>query len=262
MGSPTPPLPVEVVLALLLAVAAFVLLVFPLYRDNGRLIGLARRLERPRLQRGALRLVKRVLAAWRGREVVVEPGRWTKVCVAAPPTLGPLTISARGLDTWLLAHLRRNVQHVSSLALQGEAAERLAGALERASTLERRVRAALEAAAALGGTEVELRNGWLYTQTLGTDTEGLLLVVDTLASLAEGLEDLTALTGRVREVEAAARRCPFCHDGLGDEEATPCPGCRTPHHADCWSEGGGCAIFGCGAGPVRERASAAPSTRA
>jgi hypothetical protein len=31
-----------------------------------------------------------------------------------------------------------------------------------------------------------------------------------------------------------------------------CPGCATPHHADCFAENGGCTVFGCSAAPPEE----------
>jgi hypothetical protein len=42
--------------------------------------------------------------------------------------------------------------------------------------------------------------------------------------------------------------CPVCGQGL--EAAISCPGCGTPHHAECWDYLGGCAIFGCGTRPL------------
>jgi hypothetical protein len=37
--------------------------------------------------------------------------------------------------------------------------------------------------------------------------------------------------------------CPVC--GHEVDGGHPCPRCRTPHHEDCWTYFGGCAIFGC-----------------
>ena len=42
-------------------------------------------------------------------------------------------------------------------------------------------------------------------------------------------------------------RCPYCLDDLvGVERVVRCVSCRTPHHAVCFDEHGGCVAFGCG----------------
>ncbi len=42
-------------------------------------------------------------------------------------------------------------------------------------------------------------------------------------------------------------RCPYCLDDLLPEQArSRCAGCRTPHHAVCFEEHGGCVAYGCG----------------
>ena len=42
-------------------------------------------------------------------------------------------------------------------------------------------------------------------------------------------------------------RCPYCLDDLvGKERVIRCVSCRTPHHAVCFDENGGCVAFGCG----------------
>src|ERR1700692_2491372 len=47
--------------------------------------------------------------------------------------------------------------------------------------------------------------------------------------------------------------CPYCRCPLeaGDTQTT-CPGCETPHHADCFAENGGCTVFGCANAPTDE----------
>jgi len=45
--------------------------------------------------------------------------------------------------------------------------------------------------------------------------------------------------------------CPYC--GTDFEDAPlECPGCGTPHHAECFAENGGCTVFGCSAAPAAE----------
>lgn len=39
-------------------------------------------------------------------------------------------------------------------------------------------------------------------------------------------------------------RCPVCSDDLAGATVR-CPRCETGYHADCWSFGGACAIYGC-----------------
>jgi TM2 domain-containing membrane protein YozV len=47
--------------------------------------------------------------------------------------------------------------------------------------------------------------------------------------------------------------CPYCRGPIGTEEpAMVCDGCGTRHHADCYSENGGCTIFGCSCAPADE----------
>jgi TM2 domain-containing membrane protein YozV len=48
--------------------------------------------------------------------------------------------------------------------------------------------------------------------------------------------------------------CPYCRTEIGETEGeqTSCPGCSTPHHADCFAENGGCTVFGCSHAPVDE----------
>jgi hypothetical protein len=51
-------------------------------------------------------------------------------------------------------------------------------------------------------------------------------------------------------VEASHRReekrCPYCHGGFALNAAIwTCPGCHTPHHADCAKENGCCTVLGC-----------------
>lgn len=44
--------------------------------------------------------------------------------------------------------------------------------------------------------------------------------------------------------------CPYCREGIAEFNRTECSSCRTPHHADCWQENGGCTIFGCKEAPA------------
>jgi TM2 domain-containing membrane protein YozV len=48
--------------------------------------------------------------------------------------------------------------------------------------------------------------------------------------------------------------CPYCRTEVGEAEGErkDCPGCGTPHHADCFAENGGCTVFGCANAPSDE----------
>lgn len=50
-----------------------------------------------------------------------------------------------------------------------------------------------------------------------------------------------------------AEVCPYCRTKIGPEDwPVVCEGCGTAHHADCYSENGGCTIFGCSKAPGDE----------
>jgi hypothetical protein len=38
--------------------------------------------------------------------------------------------------------------------------------------------------------------------------------------------------------------CPYCRSALPDWDNS-CPRCNTPHHRNCWSQHGGCSVYGC-----------------
>lgn len=61
-------------------------------------------------------------------------------------------------------------------------------------------------------------------------------------ALAEGDMLFSPLRGRRAECH-----CPVCGDFLASRPHRPCPRCGVPHHEDCWTWAGGCAVFACGA---------------
>lgn len=39
--------------------------------------------------------------------------------------------------------------------------------------------------------------------------------------------------------------CPYCLESITDIKTTICESCGTAHHAECWSENGGCCVRNC-----------------
>lgn len=63
--------------------------------------------------------------------------------------------------------------------------------------------------------------------------------------------------------KTGGRICPYCRSTLSDrEQATECPACNAMHHADCWTENGGCAVPLCEGGPKEEASPGAEETLA
>jgi hypothetical protein len=95
----------------------------------------------------------------------------------------------------------------------------------------------------------------------GVVTEDLgrtLALARKLALEVEGPRLGVRVGGPELEVKALASdrtRCPYCHDGLGRDasEVDVCLACRTAQHAECRSEAGGCAVYGCAGGAVIRR---------
>ena len=47
------------------------------------------------------------------------------------------------------------------------------------------------------------------------------------------------------EVRVPALRCPYCRDGIPEEERALCGACLTPYHRLCFAENEGCSLLGC-----------------
>jgi len=55
--------------------------------------------------------------------------------------------------------------------------------------------------------------------------------------------DFVAAPSSPREL---GQRCGVCQTAIAESETVgPCPSCGAVHHADCWTENGGCATYGC-----------------
>lgn len=222
------------------------------YVENGRLMFFALALERCRIEQGALRLLRRVEGVHGHRAVVVDitrRGRF-ELRVAAPSNLGPLTIRRR-------SRRRRRARLVSTFQLVGSegTCERVAEAVERVPAVDRRLERSLEVAEELGCYELRVEDGWLVATIRRVRRLELDTLVDSLARLSDALGAATLVPGGARELDAGTLRCPFCHDGLAGE-TTACGACDSVHHTACWSEHGGCSIFGCAASGAPERARA------
>jgi hypothetical protein len=54
-------------------------------------------------------------------------------------------------------------------------------------------------------------------------------------------------------LEGPGRPCAICQSPFEPGDPTfPCPACGSPYHPECWSENGGCAVYGCSKVPATE----------
>jgi hypothetical protein len=61
--------------------------------------------------------------------------------------------------------------------------------------------------------------------------------------------------------EHVGRNCPYCRFPLKQGgELMVCGHCRAAHHADCWSDNGGCAVMACAGGPGKSATGEQPTT--
>ncbi|MCA9520543.1 MAG: hypothetical protein KC609_06205 [Myxococcales bacterium] len=102
---------------------------------------------------------------------------------------------------------------------------------------------------------------WFVALDTLTDPTAIERRVQRLYQLCELLVQV-----RVREVDHERLRdvtCPYCRDGILNEPTiVACSRCQTPHHAECWKEAGGCAVFGCpGGDELRLEPTQRPSVR-
>ena len=70
----------------------------------------------------------------------------------------------------------------------------------------------------------------------------------------------TLMPDRMATPEDVGRPCPYCRFPL--KEGVPvhaCESCGSVHHAECWGDGGGCAVFGCAAAGTATAVSQAPA---
>lgn len=85
-----------------------------------------------------------------------------------------------------------------------------------------------------------------------------------LSELIPHALELATAPARIRvRPQSRIRDCPFCHQALPGKGGEPgptvrCVGCDTLHHAECWQDHRGCAVFSCRKSP-RERARREPA---
>lgn len=109
---------------------------------------------------------------------------------------------------------------------------------------------------------------WAGVSTLRVNEGWLELRGQLLGSLSEVVQhalELATAPARIRvRPQSRTRDCPFCHQGLPGKGGEPgptvrCVGCDTLHHAECWQDHGGCAVFSCRKSPQeRARLESAP----
>lgn len=66
-----------------------------------------------------------------------------------------------------------------------------------------------------------------------------------VAAQGHGIEFLDGAAMTMTAPAAGAARCMVCGELLA-AEIVYCRRCKTPHHRECWSYGGGCSTYGCG----------------
>ena len=47
------------------------------------------------------------------------------------------------------------------------------------------------------------------------------------------------------EGQSPRTECPYCLEAIADGETAVCESCGAAHHAECWSENGGCCVRNC-----------------
>lgn len=147
-----------------------------------------------------------------------------------------------------------------SLVLAGAADAR---AWARAGAHGQEALAAIDYLFGIGIHRVVVRDGWVR---VSRESSNYALAPERVEQVLQALERLAplferrALTIRVGGVERASVAwvegervlCPYCRDGLGQDDLVACEACGTVHHAECMAEGGGCSIFGCAGRGRRE----------
>lgn len=194
-------------------------------------------------------VVGRAPATLEGR----RDGRRLRVSLGRDPHAGPD-------DGWEGLSYSIEVPGAPPLVLERAADAR---AWARAGAHGQEALAAIDYLFGIGVHRVVVRDGWVR---VSRESSNYALAPERVEQVLQALERLAplferrALTIRVGGVERASVAwaegervlCPFCRDGLGDDDLTACEACGTVHHAECLAEGGGCSVFGCAGRGRRE----------
>ena len=79
-------------------------------------------------------------------------------------------------------------------------------------------------------------------RNLGEDAEALNTIIQTGLSIFRLVRGpVSIVLGRLQAPPDGV--CPVCMARVDPKFL--CPGCRTPHHAECWKYSGGCGVFAC-----------------
>jgi hypothetical protein len=202
-----------------------------------------------------------VAAAGMGLTAVLAGGVSPSALLLAP--FVALAVALTALWTYRRVHVtdRRVVEFRPALA----ALARRVPVLARLEVGRRRVIALDDVVAAQPiGTTLVLRTEGNELHHLHVHDEGVAVAFG--LQIDELVRRRMLALGRARSIsvrvdataprEAAALRCPYCHDALGEDEpgGAVCDGCGARHHVECFEIHRGCSAGGCGARTARSRA--------
>lgn len=83
-----------------------------------------------------------------------------------------------------------------------------------------------------------------FHANLANEPERMAKFLARAVALFEAIHAAAGSAAACLPKSGAAARCPVCGDPLR-EPLRRCAGCGTPHHGECWSYFGGCAIYAC-----------------
>lgn len=102
-------------------------------------------------------------------------------------------------------------------------------------------------------SEATIRCGCGAQVSLPASADPTFRCPDCDATLVEPL-DTRIVSATPRGSDGTSVTCPICQTTIAaDELVIHCPACDQLHHDECWSEVGGCGIYGCTKAPVVEK---------
>ena len=170
---------------------------------------------------------------------VLSAAEALRMCPALANRAGPSVVKPIG-TLGLLWRLHVMYRELLAALARGEVAESSLPAL-RSALHEQAMRAVLETLD--------------RSRTAGNDAHGVLqeLAVEVLGQecaaanlTARQVRDLKSELAKQLPERQASPRCAVCAESFRPGTPTVfCRECETPHHPDCWSYNGGCAVFAC-----------------